>query len=275
MSGIDLSGFAETNITWVDGLLAIACVAVGWILSIFAHRGVLALLHKTPNVGEGAAVLLARISKYGLILLGAGVGLSFLGASMQPLLAITLLLIAMAVLVLKGAADNFAAGVLLQTRHPVNLGDEIEVDGIAGTVKELNGRSVVLHTQDGRTIRVPNAQLISEPIINHSARGARRSEVQVRVTRENVDVSELVALLAHAVSKAQGVRTKQPVGVLALSISPERIIMRVQYWHHPLKANPVTSAVIIVISEALDARRIAGVITSDTGEPPLVPPDPL
>lgn len=150
MDGIDLSGLSATNITWVDALLAIASVLVEWIVSIFVYRGVLAVLRKTPNVSESTAVLLARVAKYGMILLGAGIALSFLGSSLQPVLAITLIVIVVAVLVLRGIADNFAAGVVLQIRHPVKIGDEIEIeieiDDIVGTVTELNGRSVIVHT---------------------------------------------------------------------------------------------------------------------------------
>lgn len=273
MDKIDLSQLTTSGITWTDGLLALAFAIAGWVTSIFVHRGVLAVLRKTPNVTEGIAVLVARVVKYGLVLLGAGIGLSFLGASLQPVLAVTLILAVVAVLVLRGVADNFAAGVLLQTRHPVTIGDEIEVNGNIGTVSELNGRSVVLHTLDGRTIRVPNAQLISEPIVNHSERGARRSEVQVRVLFDGIDIPALFDLLADAASHAEGVHSREAARSLAISVSPERITVRVQFWHHPLKGVPVTSAVVLSVGQALKTARIAGTVTSAPGDPPLVTPD--
>lgn len=43
-------------------------------------------------------------------------------------------------LVLRGIADNFAAGVVIQSRHPVRLGDEIDALRYVGTVRALNGR---------------------------------------------------------------------------------------------------------------------------------------
>lgn len=275
MDGIDLSGLSMTNITWVDAVFAIVAVLVGWIVSIFVYRGVLAVLRKTPNVSESIAVLVARVAKYGMILLGAGIALSFLGSSLQPVLAITLIIIVVAVLVLRGIADNFAAGVVLQTRHPLKLGDEIEFDDIVGTVTELNGRSVVVHTVDGRTVHVPNAQVTSAPIINHSARGARRSDVQVRVARAGVDIAELMALLKATTSDVDGVHIREAVRPLAVAVSPTRITISVQFWHHPLKAVPVRSGVVLAISHALDTAGFVGTVTSDPGPAPLIPQDGL
>ncbi|WP_366518579.1 mechanosensitive ion channel domain-containing protein [Herbiconiux sp.] len=47
-------------------------------------------------------------------------------------------------LALRGVSANFTAGIILQTRHPINVGDDIEFDEFHGVVQELNGRSVVL-----------------------------------------------------------------------------------------------------------------------------------
>ena len=81
------------------------------------------------------------------------------------------------VLALRGIADNFAASVVLQARHPIALGDEIESGDFVGVVTELNGRSVVIRTVDGRTVHVPNGEILQERLVNNSTHGARRSEI--------------------------------------------------------------------------------------------------
>src|SRR5690606_26470012 len=146
MSGIDLSALGASDISGWDLLWAVLASLAGWIASIFVFRGLRTLMRRTPNVTESMALLVARIGRYLVILLGIGVGLAFLGVGVQPLLAIVIILGIVAVLVLRGFADNFAAGVMLQTRHPIKLGDEVQSEGVVGTVVELNGRSVVLHT---------------------------------------------------------------------------------------------------------------------------------
>jgi small conductance mechanosensitive channel len=158
------------------------------------------VLQRTKGIPETLADVTARFSGYLVILLGVGIGLAAIGIDVQPLLAIVLVV---AAFVLKGVADNFAAGVLLQTSHPVAPGDEITVetpDGTAtGTVVELGSRTVVVAAYDRRTVHVPNAQLVKDAIVVTPAGGLRRSEVQVRVERAGEAVDALLARLSQAV----------------------------------------------------------------------------
>ena len=67
------------------------------------------------------------MAKYSCWLLGAGIALTFLGVEIQPLLAAALIVAVVAILAIRGVTDNFAAGVVIQSRRPVHIGDEIEV----------------------------------------------------------------------------------------------------------------------------------------------------
>lgn len=265
----DLLG--DSSITGWDVLIAVLVIVVGWLLSIVTKKAVLALLRKAPGFSEAAATLIARIAKYSVVLLGVGVGLSFLGASVQPLLAIAIIVAVIAVLALRGIADNFAAGVVLQSRRPIGIGDEIEVDGYIGRVKELNGRTVVLRTLDGRTLHVPNATLTQNVIVNHSEAGARRSEIEVRVLGAG-DLESLERDVTTVVGGVDGVHTREPVRVLVTTASPERVTLRVQFWHHPLHAAPVRSAAVSALSTALAAAARAATVTSALPDAPLTKP---
>lgn len=276
MSGIDLSALGASDISGWDLLWAVLASLAGWIASIFVFRGLRTLMRRTPNVTESMALLVARIGRYLVILLGIGVGLAFLGVGVQPLLAIVIILGIVAVLVLRGFADNFAAGVMLQTRHPIKLGDEVQSEGVVGTVVELNGRSVVLHTVDGRSVHIPNSTMLGEPIVNHSARGMRRSEVQVRIPRTaGTDIPATLTMLTDAANSVDGVHTREHTRSLAVTISPDRLTARVQFWHHPLESVTVTSGVVLAVSQALGAAGLDGTVTSTPGDPPLTPPDPV
>ncbi|MCI2956623.1 mechanosensitive ion channel family protein [Agromyces atrinae] len=261
----------DSSITGWDLLIAALVIVAGWVLSIVTKKAVLALLRKAPGFSDAAAILIARIAKYAVVLLGFGVGLSFLGASVQPLLAIAIIVAVIAVLALRGIADNFAAGVVLQSRRPIGVGDEIEVDGYVGRVKELTGRTVVLHTLDGRTLHVPNSMLTQNVIVNHSEAGARRSEIEVRVLGA-ADLDALERDLTSVVGGIDGVHSREPVRVIVTTASPERATLRVQFWHHPLHAVPVRSAAVAALSTALAESGRAATITSDLPDAPLTKP---
>lgn len=246
------------------------------MLSVFAKKGTLTVLRKLQGISEGAAILTARIVRYVILLVGVGVAFAFLGASVQPLLAVGLLVAAVIFLALRGISANFAAGVVLQTRHPIKVGDEIEAGEYVGTVRELNGRSVVITTRDGRTVHVPNSTLLEDPLVNHSALGHRRSEIQIRcATNEHTTVEALRGLVTRAVHDIEGVYSREPVKVLTQTITADGTTVLVQFWHHPLAAPGIVSDVVEVVSRSLGEAGLRATVTSEIPSPPLTPSPPV
>jgi len=261
-------------------VLAVLSVLIGWLLSRFARKGVLKLTKRTPGISDSVAQLAARFTQYGLLLVGIGVGLAFLGANVQPLLAMTAIAVVVLILVLRGVADNFAAGVLIQSRQSVKIGEEIEIEGpngpIRGIVQELNGRAVILSTVDGRTVHVPNAALLTGVLVNDSRHGARRSPVDIRVARsDGVDLDEVVAIVSHAASEVEGVHAREHPGVSFASVSPTRWMLTLRIWHHPLHGTTVMSATVRSVADALESAGVKAVVTPRQGPPPLVAPEPF
>ena len=208
---MDFSEFLATPITWWAAIAAVLSVIAGWIASRYAKRGVTGFLARVPNVSPAAVRFAGRFAQYTLLFLGIGIGLAFLGANVQPLIAVVVIVLVIVVLVLRGVADNFAASVIIQTRKPVVVGDEITVEGpdgkaLTGTIVDLNSRTVVFETVDGRRAHVPNAKMLAETFTNNSRRSARRSEVQVRVERTDVAVDEIV----RGDDGCRGIRRRSP-----------------------------------------------------------------
>jgi small conductance mechanosensitive channel len=274
---VDLSQLLPTSVEWWQVLIAIVAIIAGWILSRLARRATLRLLRLAPSVSEIVSTFVARLVSYSVILLSVAIALAVLGVNMQPLLVLAVVLAVVAVLVLRGVADNFAAGVVIQASKPIEVGHEIMVEGpdgrpITGVVTELNSRTVVLETYDGRTVHVPNAKMVLDPIVNHSARGVRRSEVQVRLERAGAEVDDLLARLRGAAASVAGIveGEQTPVRAIAVSISPERLTARVLFWHAPADGITVTADVVRAISAVTGGK---GTVTSEQSVPPLVPSD--
>jgi len=90
-------------------------------LRLLAPRATLKVLQRLEGINEDLSQLAARMAGYGVCLLGVGVALSFPGATIQPLLTAAIIVAVIAGLALRGVADNFAAGVVIQTRQPIQL----------------------------------------------------------------------------------------------------------------------------------------------------------
>ena len=68
---------------------------------------------------------------------------------------------------LQSIASNFLSGVIILLDRSISIGDYVELsDGVAGTVREMNMRSTVLETFDGKDIVVPNDKFITDNVVN-------------------------------------------------------------------------------------------------------------
>ncbi|MBW9110047.1 mechanosensitive ion channel family protein [Microbacterium ureisolvens] len=277
---MDFSQFLSTPITWWQVLWAIVALLAGWIASRIAKRTVTDLMRHVPTATPAATRFAARFAQYTLLLVGFGLALAFLGANVQPVLAVVIVLVVVAALVLRGVADNFAASVLIATRKPVMVGEEITVEGpdgkpLTGTVIELNSRAVVFATPDGRTAHVPNSKLLAETLVNNSRHGGRRSEVQVRVERSGTAVDEVVGALVESAAAVEGVHADPAAGVLVTAVSATRITGRVLFWHDAAQGLAVTSDVVTALTAGLAQHGWSSTVTSEAVAPPLVPGDPV
>lgn len=75
---------------------------------------------------------------------------------------------------LSGTLQNFAGGVLILLLKPYRIGDYIEAQGYAGTVREIQIFSTVICTPDNKSILIPNGPLSTGSINNYSKEDYRR-----------------------------------------------------------------------------------------------------
>ena len=75
---------------------------------------------------------------------------------------------------LSGTLQNFAGGVLILLLKPYKIGDYIEVQGYAGTVKEIQIFFTVITTPDNKSISIPNGGLSTGSVNNYSREPYRR-----------------------------------------------------------------------------------------------------
>ncbi|MEI5675702.1 MULTISPECIES: mechanosensitive ion channel family protein [unclassified Nocardioides] len=264
--GLDLS---VSSVLW-GAAIAVATALV----ARYAARATLHLGHRVQGVADDLALQAARVVRYFVILVGAGVVLAILGAPVQPLLAAVLLVVGAAFLMLRGIADNFGAALVIQTRHPVRLGDLVESGGHRGHVADLNSRSVVLAALDGRTVHIPNRMFMDEPLVNHSTRGAVRSEVQVRIAHPEPGPATGEALVATAAG-VRGVLPSPAPHVLLVAVDADRVTYALRFWHHPDAGPQVASHVTAALHQDLVAAGRPAALAWPPPDAPLTSPGDL
>ena len=80
---------------------------------------------------------------------------------------------------LSGTLQNFAGGVLILLLKPYKVGDYIEAQGFAGTVKEIQIFHTVINTVDNKAIIIPNGGLSTGSINNYSLEDYRRVDWKI------------------------------------------------------------------------------------------------
>jgi small-conductance mechanosensitive channel len=265
---VDAETLSETTIDPVMAVLALVVLLLAWVLSRWARKATARVLSPLEGITPEMQGLIARTAGYLVIFLGIGIALSLLGAPLQPVLAAAIVIAVVMALALRGIAENFAAGIILQTRRPIHVGDEIQSLGYSGNVVEMNSRAVVVETFDGRLVHLPNSEVLSEPLLNHTEQGARRSEVEVRVRSR--DFEEIRNWLVGTVASAPGVMTDPAPAVYLTGSDPLRMTALVQFWHDPDNGYSVRSAVIDALAAARTDNEMVTIVTPQPA-PPLAP----
>ena len=117
-----------SNSFW-DVLLA-GVVLVGSIFAArYARRVIRRRLRAYEGVDEYAGAMIGRIAGWAVVFLGVVFALSVLGVDMVPVVLIIVLFAAFLFLSARSLIENWAAGLLLQSRAPYRPGDRIETLG--------------------------------------------------------------------------------------------------------------------------------------------------
>ena len=259
-------------VSGLDIAFAVLTLIVTWIAFVLVKRITQAAVDRISGLSPNVRGVIVRITKYLVLLLGVGIALAFLGVQLQPLLIAVIIVVAIIGIGLRGVAANFGAGILIQARRTILLGDEVESMGYTGVVTELNGRSVLLRTNDGRIVHIPNHDLLDEPLTNFSKNGAGRSEVEVRLDAPG-DITATTRPLLALAGGTPGVLAEPAPDVVLVTVEPARLTLRLRFWHEPLARVRVTSNVVAAVGDDLRTRGLAGTVTSARPDPPLtVPP---
>ncbi len=81
---------------------------------------------------------------------------------------------------LQNIFNNFISGIILLFERPIQVGDDVEINGVWATVKKINVRATVVQTYDNASLIIPNSEFISSQVTNWSFKDKR--------IRRNIDV---------------------------------------------------------------------------------------
>lgn len=109
----------------------------------------------------------------------------------------------------RGVAENYIAGVLLSLRSPFEPGDHVVIGSHEGKVASLSARSTVLITLNGEHLRLPNAMVFSQTILNYSRNNKRRFSFILGISMRE-DLAKAQRLGVHTLIAMKGILENPP-----------------------------------------------------------------
>lgn len=150
----------------------------------------------------GVTTLLVNLTRWSII--GAGLFFSVSLFTNVSSLLTALGLVGFAVsFAFQDVLKNLVAGIIILIQHPFNVGEAVFLNGYEGTVVAISSRMTEIESFDGRFVMVPNANSISNPIINYTRSPQRRIELPLRLAYET-DLKTLRDTIVAAVREVPG-----------------------------------------------------------------------
>ena len=157
-------------------LVAIIVYIVGAWLIKWARKLVIKMLEKS-KVDKSLYSFLASIVNVVLWFTLIIIIISILGIETSSFIALFASAGVAIGMALSGTLQNFAGGVMILLFKPFKVGDYIEAQGYAGTVKEIKIFNTILRTNDAQTIIIPNGGLSTGSMKNYSTEPYRRVDL--------------------------------------------------------------------------------------------------
>lgn len=130
---------------------------------------------------------------------------------------------------LQGSLSNFAGGMLIILFKPFRVGDTIEVQGVIGTVSEIQIFVTKIISGNNQTIFVPNGALSNGTIINYSVAGTRRADLQFMIAY-NADLQKVKASILMSLQNNPKVLTSPAPTVEVIALADNGIKISVKPW---------------------------------------------
>lgn len=142
-----------------------------WIAR-FTRRGLRRISQSRRGIQKSVAYSVSRLISYSIITLGIVIALTALGFDFSNLIIIAGALGVGLGFGLQSIFNNFISGLIILFEGQVQVGDFIELEdgGLRGEIREIRVRSTLITTNDGTDVLIPNAEIISNRLINWTLR---------------------------------------------------------------------------------------------------------
>jgi small conductance mechanosensitive channel len=166
-------------------------------------------------------------------------------------------------LALQNSLSHFAAGVLLISLRPFEVGDQIEGAGVAGTVDSIGVFSTNLITADHIRITVPNGNLFSSTVQNKTVMGTRRVDLTIDIGDRPIEptISQLTTLVtAHPLVLKRPAMTCQVLSINLKAAPDDSTVLSLRPWCAVDNYEQARSEILQIVKLALTEQSLGSTV---------------
>lgn len=153
----------------------------------------------------------------------------------------------------KDIFENFFAGILILSRRPFSIGDQIESNDFEGSVEHISIRNTIIRTFDGKKVLIPNSSIFQNPMVVNTAYEARRTSFSTGISYD-ADIETAREVMREALIGCEGVLTEPAPQILVSEHGDSSVNFDLRYWTLPEKkdARLALDKVATAVKYALD-----------------------
>ena len=248
--------FIDSLIRGIPNLLTALAI---FIVSLYLARLVSNLLHRVlvaRRAPAGVIQLLGELTFWSIVVAGTI-------SALQRFFEVTAFLTGLGIIgftvgfALQDIMKNFASGVILLLQQPFHVGETIGVSGFDGTVTAIDLRSTEIIAADGRVVILPNANLLSNPIVNYSRANQRRVDFSLNLSH-NSEPSTVRQIVLEAIQSVPGFVSEPEPVIIFNSLTDHALELNANFWVDVTKNDPLYAKddVILKVKSAFNEQGI-------------------
>lgn len=150
---------------------------------------------------------------------------------------------------------NLLSGLLLIIERPIKIGDQVNIDGIAGFVEDVRIISTTIRTYDGLYVRVPNEKVFTSSITNYVAHVVRRFEYVVGI-RYSDDADKAIEIIKKLMGEHPLTLVNPAAQAFVDNLGDNSVNIIVRVWAPATDWYPVKMELLWKIKTALEKEGI-------------------
>jgi small conductance mechanosensitive channel len=257
LSPQNLDRVIDVAVTWTATFLprlvaAVLILIIGAIIARWLSRAMIKLASRSNHIDATVRPILAAMVRYSVLILVFIAALSQIGVQTASLFAV-LGAAGLAIgLALQGTLSNIAAGLMLLWLRPFRIGDFVEVNGMAGTVREIGLFVCHFETFDGIFLFAPNSTIWNQALKNHSRNAGRLVSVDITLPAKADVTRARDTLLAMAAGDERVLKSPQP-RLFVEGMTGGGLLLNLRLWATHENIGELQRVMIEKVKNALEA----------------------